>query len=123
MLDNSIEILKPDGSTSTCPVFPEKSADPGESLERHTLEPSRKGQTSNNVVASHPDEVDDQLETTTSELNALWATVTADGERLSQSLDGTEKYLEAVKLSVATCPVSHQVNILCQGPFRARLHL
>ncbi|XP_028409597.1 sperm-associated antigen 17-like isoform X2 [Dendronephthya gigantea] len=111
MLDNSIEVLKPDGSVSTCPVFPEKSADPAESLERHTLaqlSSNRKGQASNNAMTSQPDEVDDQLETT-SELNAHWTTVTADGERLLQCHDGTEKYLDTVKLSVATCPVSHQI--------------
>ena len=108
MLDNSIEVLHPDGSTSSCPVFPEKSDKPDERIEPSTQQSSRKAQTNNPPVTLPQDEVDDQMETT-SELSAQWTTVTADGERLVQNLDGSEKYLEAVKLSVATCPVTHQV--------------
>jgi hypothetical protein len=116
MLDNSIEILYPDGSTSTCPVFPAKLDTTTErpSLEPSPQQPTRKGQTNNTVMTLSHDEADDQLETT-SELSAQWTTVTADGERLMQSLDGSKKYLEAVKLSVAACPVTHQVIIEQEG--------
>ena len=111
MLDNSVEILYPDGSTSTCPVFPAQSHSPSDaqSLEASAQSSNRKGQTNNAVLTSSNDDVDDQCEAT-SELSAQWTTVTADGERLIQNLDGSEHYLEAVKLSVATCPVSQQVS-------------
>ena len=113
MLDNSIEILYPDGATSTCPAFPEEPDNPP---ERPSIEPTitqqtgRKAQTNNAVVTSAQDEIDDQLETS-SNLRAHWTTVSADGERLVQSLDGSENYLGAVRLSVATCPVTNQVMI------------
>ena len=116
MLDNSIEILYPDGATSTCPTFPEESDSLTERAPHEptiTQQSSRKAQTNTTAVTSAHDEVDDQLETT-SELRAQWTTVSADGERLLQSLDGGETYLEAVKLSVATCPVTHQVMIRCR---------
>ena len=108
MLDNSIEILYPDGATSMCPVFPDESETEPPPEPTTIQQSGRKGQATNTVMASAQDEVDDQLETTP-KLNAQWMTVTVDGERLLQSLDGSENYLEAVKLSVATCPVTHQV--------------
>ena len=108
MLDNSIHVLHADGSTSSCPVFPEKSAKLDDRPEPSTQQSSRKAQANNPPVSLPQDEADDQMETT-SELSAQWTTVTADGERLVQNLDGSERYLEAVKLSVATCPVTNQV--------------
>ena len=108
MLDNSIEILHPDGSTNTCLAFPEKREETIERPEVNTQQSNRKGQTKDILMASAHDEPDDQLETT-SALSAQWTTVTADGERLIQSLDGNENYVEGVKLSVATCPVTNQV--------------
>lgn len=103
MLDDSIEILYPDGSTSSTFMFPGKPDSP------LALEAQRSNRKAQSIPPD--DEPDDQLDTG-SELSAQWTTVAADGEKLIQYLDGSEKYLDAVKLSIATCPVTQQVLLV-----------
>ena len=100
MVDNSVQVLYSDGMTSTCPVFPSKLAESSATPNKVSKAPTN----------TDDDDVPVDQDENVVVLQAEWTTVTSDGERFVQNLDGSKTSLEPVKLSVATCPVTDQVR-------------
>lgn len=111
MVNNSVEVLYPDGMTSKCLMFPTKLESYNDRPPSEILSQQSSLKTPTNAVPSSKsdDEPTDQSECI-STLHAEWTTVTPDGERFVQNLDGSKRDLVPVKVSVATCPVTKQVG-------------
>ena len=111
MLDDSVEILYPDGSISRCSVFQVQSNDDDATLEPSILPKKLKGE----IMTSLPDDVDDQVDESM-KLSAQWMTVTCDGQRFLQNDGGSQCLGNYVKQSLATCPDTRQVIMFSTVP-------